>query len=82
MVFGTIEIEVPATAAARLIDDAPEVIETVPAEALIAAPVFVIAPDPAMVISPVAPIAPVGATEVPPEIERVPPCAVIAPAPV
>jgi hypothetical protein len=45
------------------------------------APVFVIAPEPEIVMSPLAEIVPVGATEVPPEIERVPPLAVIVPAP-
>jgi hypothetical protein len=59
-----------------------EVTETVPVLEVNDAPVFVIAPEPEIVMSPVALKAPVGATDVPPEIERVPPCAVIAPAPV
>jgi hypothetical protein len=58
-----------------------EVIETLPELEVIVAPVLVLAPDPEIVMFPVAEIVPVGATDVPPEIERVTPLAVIAPAP-
>jgi hypothetical protein len=70
---------VPLTAAAKLIEEALEVIDTVPEEVMVA-PVLVIAPVPEIVMLPVAAIVPVGATELPPEIVRVVP-AVNAPAP-
>jgi hypothetical protein len=58
-----------------------EVTETVPVLDVIVAPVLVMAPEPEIVMLPLAEMVPVGATEVPPEIERVPPLAAIAPAP-
>jgi hypothetical protein len=61
-------------------DEALEVIETVPADDVMVAPVFVIAPVPEMAMFPEAAIVPVGATEEPPEIVNVVP-AVSAPAP-
>ena len=79
--LGSIRTTAPLTAALKLMLEAVEFTEIVPVLDVIEAPEFVIAPEPEIVMSPLAESAPVGATEVPPDIESVPPFAAIAPAP-
>jgi hypothetical protein len=75
--------DVPAvTAFERLMLVVEEVIEMAASESIVPPVGFVISVEPEIVMLPVASTAPDIATEVPPEIDRVPPCAVSAPAPV
>ena len=68
--------------AADMFSEVPvDVTETLPADEVIEAVALVMAAEPEIVMFPVAEIAPVGATDVPPEIESVPPLAVRVPAP-
>ena len=69
------------TAFERLILVFDDVIEMLAPESIVPPVGFVISVEPAMVMFPVALMAPVGATDVPPEIDKVPPCALSAPAP-
>ena len=77
----SVTVVAAVTVAETVIEEPVEVRFTFPLLELIAAPEFVIAPDPLIATLPLAWIAAVGATEVPPLIVTVPLLAVSAPPP-